>query len=137
MLTTPASTPNENSIDIQSRLVEVSEALWKQLGWEELRSNPAQEIQGLLGAAQTAQFLKSLQETVGVEVLSAPRITTANGREAHMISGDSENPASLRIGVIPSTTADGASFDLRLSVQLPHPVPNSTGIEPGKPPAER
>jgi len=89
MLSAPASTPNaanEGSIDIPTQLIEVSEAIWKQLGWEQLRSDPQQEMQGLLDASQTAQLLKTLNEIGEVTVRSSPRITTANGQERKLSS---------------------------------------------------
>src|SRR5437660_5175173 len=105
MLSTPAVLPNENSVNIQSRLVEVSETIWNQLGWEELRKDSTQELQGLLDGPQTAQLLKSLEETKGVDLLTAPRITTANGREAQIVIGSgNDDDDKLRIGVIPTQT---------------------------------
>ena len=121
MLSTPTGLPNENSVNIQSRLVEVSETIWNQLGWEELRKDSTQELQGLLDGPQTAQLLKSLEETKGVDLVTAPRITTANGREAQIVIGSgNDDDDKLRIGVIPTQSPDGRSFDLSLSLHVPH-----------------
>ncbi len=128
MLSSPVAKPNENSVDLQTRLVEVTEAVWNQLGWEDLRSDPKKEIQGLLGAAQTAQLLKSLEGMEGVDLLSAPRITTGNGQEAQLSIGNSSEDG-IHIGVTPTQTPDGGSFDLSLNLQILRPVTNSPGNE--------
>jgi hypothetical protein len=130
MLSAPASTPNaadEGSIDISSQLIEVSEATWKQLGWEQLRSDPQREMQGLLDASQTAQLLKTLDEIGEVTVRSSPRIRTANGQEAEIMIG--EVPNDLRIGMLPTQTADKGAFDLSLRVHMSRTSTNSPAKE--------
>jgi RNA polymerase sigma factor (sigma-70 family) len=130
MLSTPASTPNaenEGSIDIAAQVIEVSEATWKQLGWEQLRSDPQREMQGLLDASQTAQLLKTLDEIGEVTVRSNPRIRTANGQEAQIMIG--EVPNDLRIGMLPTQTADKGAIDLSLSLHMSRSSTNSPAQE--------
>jgi RNA polymerase sigma factor (sigma-70 family) len=130
MLSTPASTPNadnEGSIDIPTQLIEVSEATWNQLGWEQLRSDPQHEMQGLLDASQTAQLLKTLNEIGEVTVRSSPRITIPNGQEAEIIIG--ETPDDLRIGMLPTQTADKSAFDLSLRLHMSRSSTNAHAKE--------
>jgi len=130
MLSTPASAPNAtegSSIDIAAQVIEVSEATWKQLGWEQLRSDPQREMQGLLDASQTAQLLKTLDEIGEVTVRSNPRIRTANGQEAQIMIG--EVPNDLRIGMLPTQTADQGAIDLSLSLHMSRSSTNSPGKE--------
>ena len=130
MLSTPASAPNadnEGSIDIAAQVIEVSEATWKQLGWEQLRSDPQQEIQGLLDASQTAQLLKTLDEIGDLTVRSMPRIRTLNGQEAEIFVG--ETPNDLRIGMLPTQTADKGAIDLSLRLHMSRSSTNSPAKE--------
>ena len=130
MLSTPASAPNAtdgSSIDIAAQVIEVSEATWKQLGWEQLRSDPQREMQGLLDASQTAQLLKTLDEIGEVTVRSNPRIRTANGQEAQIMIG--EVPNDLRIGMLPTQTANKGAIDLSLSLHMSRSSTNSPAKE--------
>ncbi len=127
MVSTPALTPNtanEGSIDIQAQVIEVSEAAWKKLGWDQLGGDPKQEMQGLvLDASQTTQLIQQLLEVGEATVRSRPRIATLNGQEAEItITG---GPDDLRIGVLPTRTLDGGAFDMSLRFDMSRSSTNS------------
>ena len=69
-------------------------------------------------------LMETLQKTAGVDVLSAPRVSTGDGRQAQVKVVDLKtiNGVTHEIGpsvdITPRIAADGASVDLTISAQL-------------------
>jgi type II secretory pathway pseudopilin PulG len=86
--------------------------------------------QGVLTAAEARALLKHLEGTPGVDILSAPRLSTADGRQAQIqmvelktVPGSDEQvPFGPMLDVVPRLAPDGASVDVTLQAQLNLPV---------------
>jgi len=72
-------------------------------------------------------LLKTLNEIGEVTVRSSPRITIPNGQEAEIIIG--ESPDDLRIGMLPTQTADKSAFDLSLRLHMSRSSTNAHAKE--------
>jgi len=128
MLSTPTNTPDGSSVLIESRLLEVSDAVWEKLGLERLRETPLHAAMNVLGVPETAELINKLKDMDGVAILAAPRIATANLQEATISTESSGGAANgganigrfRSIGVTPRQrqTPDGSAFDLVFDVQL-------------------
>jgi len=132
MISTPSSAPGDNSINIESSLVEVTEAVWNRLGFETLRASPSQEVQNMVGTPEVPNLLQGFKDDF--TVVRVPRISTFNGRAA-MVSvevpdgapgnGSANSPRFLTIGVTPRQlhTPDGViSYALVMNVHVLHPT---------------
>lgn len=86
---------------------------------------------GVLTDLELRALLKELEETSGIDFLSAPKVTTLSGRQAQIavvdirpVEEDSFNdqsgkPAGPVLDVIPTLGADGWSISLKALVQYP------------------
>lgn len=85
-------------------------------------ANP-QEFNFILDHQPAADFLRLLKESEGVNILSAPKVTTGDGREAAIsvtedlaLPDGRRIPLGLQVGLIPKISADTLSLDLQAKV---------------------
>ena len=112
-------------IAIQARFVELSEEALAKVGLGGLKSDGKESSsQTVLGPEQTALLIASLENTQGVSVLSAPKISTLDGRQAQIkcvnvrtVAGEATELGPV-VDVVPRLSPDGASVDLSVVAQL-------------------
>jgi hypothetical protein len=111
---------------VRSRAVAVPEALLAAPGWARILSAPADRLRlggGIFDAAERADFDCQLAEAEGVDMLSAPSVTTRLGQLATIeISGPANG---LTVSLIANATDDPQSVELAVSTAeftRPHPA---------------
>lgn len=88
-------------------------------------ANP-REFNFILDHQPAADFLRLLKESEGVDLLSAPKVTTADGREAAIsVAADDLTfpdgrriPLGLKINLIPKISPDRVTLDLQTKVRF-------------------
>jgi len=112
------------TIDVTTRIVDAPDSVLATLGLD-LKSNDRSSAQQLFDADNAAALIQALEASEGVDVLSAPRVTTADGRQAQIgWSRDGEEGAT-QIDLIPRLDPTDGSIELVLSADLlPWPAPN-------------
>ncbi|MDB6033667.1 MAG: polymerase, sigma-24 subunit, subfamily [Verrucomicrobiales bacterium] len=116
-------------VNLQTILIEAPDETLAAIGLNKLivdgKESGAQKV---ISAEELATLLKTMESAEGVNILSAPRITTLAGREAEVkvthpteINGVSHDIGpSIRIS--PRLSADGTSFDLSLLAKMRRPA---------------
>jgi len=117
---------------IQARFVELPEEALSKVGMDGLRSDGKESsAQFILTAEQSQAILSALQETQGVNFLSAPKISTLDGRQAQIKVGGTRtvNGVVFEVGpsvdVVPHVSADGNLVDLTVIARLRYQTPDS------------
>lgn len=117
---------------IQARFVELPEEVLSKVGMDGLKSDGKESsAQSILTAEQSEAVISMLKETQGVNVLSAPKISTLDGRQAQMKVGGTRtvNGVVFEVGpsvdVVPHVSPDGNSVDLTVIARLRYQTPNS------------
>jgi RNA polymerase sigma factor (sigma-70 family) len=119
----PATKAEKLNVVIEARIAELDDDLLprlEQLGFP-ARINP-RDFTLMLPANEARTALKLLEATEGVDLLSAPRVTTVDGREAHIsvtedLVIDGQNiPLGVTVQVIPSILNDGTSVSANLKI---------------------
>ena len=117
---------------IQARFVELPEEVLFKLGMDGLKSDGKESsAQSILTAEQSEAVISVLKETQGVNVLSAPKISTLDGRQAQMKVGGTRtvNGVVFEVGpsvdVVPHVSPDGNSVDLTVIARLRYQTPNN------------
>ena len=114
---------------LQTRIVEMPEEVFDQVGLNGLKSDGKQSsAQTILNPEQAEGLVKALGRTVGVDLLSAPKISTLDGRPAQLkvadtrvISGKTYESGPV-VDIVPQISPDGNSVDLSVLAQLRLPV---------------
>jgi hypothetical protein len=126
-----SATPGEaRHVTLQARLVTLPEELLGQLGLDAQRTAEKEtSASTVLHPDQAAALLQRLENTPGVDVLAAPKVSTLDGREASVKllntqTGD-EPPRDLghTIDFVPQVSPDGASINLTVIARLRMPAP--------------
>jgi hypothetical protein len=126
VLVSPSSVEGaEGQVMIQSHWVEIPEELMAGFGLGELPSGAqAGSTMQTFSSGQTADLLKRLEGTPGVEVLARPRIMTGSGTagmvsitESKAIAGQ-EYQIGPQVSVLPVLSSDGNSVDLTIDASL-------------------
>jgi hypothetical protein len=126
-----ASQPGEpGQVTLRTRIVEMPDAVLTQCGLDALRSEDKQTaLQTVLTAEQNLALAKTMESAAEVEILSAPAVTTLDGRQAQVQvteirtapNGETYETGPL-IDITPSLSADGGTIDLRIAAQLRLPT---------------
>lgn len=117
---------------IQAHFADLSDAVLSKLGLEALRSEGKESsAHAILTSEQAEAVMNALKEAAGTDVLSAPKISTLNGRQAQVKVGNVRtiNGVTFEVGpsvdVVPRISADGASVELSVLAQLRIQTPDS------------
>lgn len=115
---------------IQTKFVELPEDVLSKTGLDGLKfEGKESSSQAVLDAEQSQALINSLKETQGVNILSAPTISTQDGRQAEMKLGGTRtvNGVTFEVGpsvdVLPRLSPDGTSIDLTVTAQLRYQTP--------------
>jgi hypothetical protein len=120
---------NENPADqrvlVQNVIVQVPEEVLAQLGWDQFKTETYDsKQQSLIPEAQFRALLDQLKQTKGVDVLSSPRINTADGVGASVSVGQQRTIAGEKvmlgptIEVTPTVASDGSGIGLSISAHI-------------------
>ena len=110
---------------IQTRFVELSDDALASVGLAGLKSQGKESTsQSILELEQSRLLIQSLETTPGVNVLSAPRVSTSDGRQARVsvtnrrtIDG-AEYEVGPTLDVLPQVTPDGKSVEMTIIAQM-------------------
>jgi RNA polymerase sigma factor (sigma-70 family) len=128
VLVTP--TIDNGSVDFKTQLVELPEGVMDQLGLQSLKSESAEgatekpvNFSMIFNQDAAKTFVKVLEGTDGVDLLTAPGIVTADGRQAQIqvlkgVGHENDSEPLHVIDLLPHVTADGKSVDLMLQAHI-------------------
>lgn len=115
----------KGQVSLQTIFVEAPDEVLTRLGFDKLKVDGKEsDAQQILSNEKMQQMLKLLQETSGVDVLSAPKVTTLDGRQAQvkvvdlLPVGGVSYEVGPSIDIVPNISADGTLVDLSVSAQL-------------------
>jgi hypothetical protein len=128
---TPVVDPNNpQSITVNANWIELSTDAATNLNLDSLLAGVGQQT--TMDQARVDAFIKQLQQTPGVSILSTPKVTTISGREAQVsVTEQRSTPGGMvdfgpQIGFVPTQRQDG-SIDLAVDATVK--VPASNGPE--------
>ena len=110
---------------IQTRFVELSDDALASVGLAGLKSQGKESTsQSILELEQSRLLIQSFETTPGVNVLSAPRVSTSDGRQARVsvtnrrtIDG-AEYEVGPTLDVLPQVSPDGKSVEMTIIAQM-------------------
>ena len=107
----PAQLDQILEVTLRSKFLEVPADSVSKLGWDDLVANGTNSsTQKVIAGADARNLVTGLQQTGGGEILSAPEVTTEDGREAQVRMVDPEG-AGVGLAISSRTfTADRASW---------------------------
>jgi hypothetical protein len=124
LFVTPESS-GDSQILLQTRWLEASDQVLESLGLQQFRAESEQsELNVLFTSDQMRDLLKAAEQTTGVDLLSAPRVITANDRLAQVkvVNIKTFDGAQHEIGpsvdLRPRLTADNSAVDVDVSARL-------------------
>ncbi len=107
---------------VQAELIEAPDAYFPEAGTEPTTDPSKPQMLGFLDQAQSQTMLSAFKTTEGYRVMSAPRVSTADGRQARlsigtsmMIDGEAVNIGPT-IDLVPRITVDGIDIELKAEV---------------------
>lgn len=113
---------SRTQILVQSKFIEVPEQALQTLGLNDVVADGHQSSERLvLSRDQSLRLLKALGDSPGMEVLSAPRITTLNGRQAQVSVAEEKRIGNETyhlgpsIKVLPQISPTGQSIKLTVN----------------------
>lgn len=122
----PSHDEGAETVTIQTRLFEVSDEALEKLDKTLLLHAATQ--QATMPPDQLATFLKSLESTPGVNILSAPKVMVFSGQQGTVSVGNQmPTPDGAivdfghKINLLPTISADGRSVDLAVDAKLTLP----------------
>ena len=122
LLDTPVS---GGQVVIQARFVELSDEVMAKAGLDSLKADTKETSgHGVLDAQQAKDMIALLETSQSVNVLSAPRVLTLEGRQAqiNLIQSKTINDQSYEVGpsldVVPRVSADGRTTDLSIVARI-------------------
>jgi len=111
-------------IDIQATLIETPEDYLFGTDADSAGDPNQPRFTGLLHDSQAQEILAAFGSTQGFKIISSPRVTTADGRQARlsmgsevMIDGEPVNIGPA-IDLVPRITADGIDLDMKAEVSV-------------------
>jgi hypothetical protein len=109
----------QRTVTLTARLFEAPEATLAALGLEPFQAEGEEtSMGGILGAEETRSLISNLEQTPGVDIMTAPRVSTADGRQVqvtelpHGPDSTESIPTGSILDFIPHVGADGTSVDL-------------------------
>lgn len=112
-------------VEVHTRFVEMPDDALGTLGLEALRAGGKETGgQAVYDADQAQILLKALEQLPGVNVLSAPTVSTLDGRQAqvNVVSNTDANSTAPEVGpslsIIPKLADDGMSMNLSVIAQM-------------------
>ena len=113
-------------VTIQARFAEMPEDVLIKAGLDWMKSDAKESTaQSILDPEQAAHLLATLENSSGVNVMSGPKVSTLDGRQAQIKTvnlrtfgpGETHELGQV-VDVVPNLSADGRSVDLTVIAQL-------------------
>jgi len=126
VLGTPVIDARNGQVMFSMQFMDAPEAVWDRLGLGNVQGDGQQSSQSsTLAAGRLDAILNAARNETGVDILSAPRIVTRDGRAAQISIGQDSDPnGMISVNLTPKLTPDHSAVDLSLDARLPAP-PNS------------
>ena len=112
-------------VAVQARFAEMPEEALEKIGLASLKSQGKESTaQSVLEPDQSQSLRDQLEATQGVNLLSAPKITTLDGRQAQIKTvnvrtiGDNQYEFGPVVDIVPKVSADGRSIDMTVIAHL-------------------
>ncbi len=127
VLVTPQFSPGDTSVELQCRILEAPDEFFTSAGIEALAATAREtSAQRIMSIDEANALVKLGESTPGVDLLSSPRVSTGDGRQAQVQVVDyktvpgAANPVPIgpTFNLVPRLSADGASVDLSLTAEL-------------------
>ena len=122
-------------VELQAKFVDMPDSAFGQMGIKSLTADGKDgegkigKVTGVLTSEQTALVMKALEQMPGVDVLSAPRVITADGRQAQVKVADVKTAPSGEqyelgptLDLVPKISDDRSSVLLHVNAQLRLPA---------------
>ena len=119
----------DGQVEITTRFAEMPNEVFDALGFKDLKADGTEsKIAGIFSAETTAALFNAFKEK-GVDIVTAPSVTTSSGRQAQVqvletrtfASGETQVTGPV-IDVIPHVTADGNSVEVSFIVNFTKPA---------------
>jgi RNA polymerase sigma factor (sigma-70 family) len=118
----PTRDGDAGQILIESRILEVTDEAMAKLGLDRFNTDGQETAQGgIITPEVYKQLIAAAEATAGVDVLSAPRVSTLSGRQARISVTDSHQTPSGEayttgptLDLLPTISADGQAVDIGL-----------------------
>ncbi|MBM3892019.1 MAG: hypothetical protein FJ388_23130 [Verrucomicrobia bacterium] len=122
-LGTPVIDAQNGQVTFSMRFIDAPDAVWNRLGLDNVKSDGRDSSQSsILAAGRLDAILRAARNEPGVDVLSAPRVTTLDGQEARISIGQDSDPnGMISVKIVPKLTPDRSAVGLSLDAQLPAP----------------
>lgn len=129
-LGTPVIDAQNGQVTFSMQFIDAPEVAWNRLGLGNVKSDGRESWQSsTLAAGRLDTILRAARNESGVDMLSAPRVTTLDGREARISIGQDSDPnGMLTVSLTPTLTPDRSAVDLSLDAQLPAPPDAGTTL---------
>jgi predicted RecA/RadA family phage recombinase len=126
VLVQPEPGTDANTVTVQTRMVELPENLLSAMGFDSLKTDNRLNARGsALSAEQVQNLVKTLEATDGVDLITAPVVTTLSGRQAqvsltadHQTASGQHYQVGPTVDIIPTVAADGKTVELVVSAQF-------------------
>jgi type II secretory pathway component GspD/PulD (secretin) len=111
---TPETTP-AGTVVLRSSFYEVPEALWRELGLSEFRSeSKTSKLNSVIGGPEANAFIAALKQTDGVKLLSSPIVGVIDGQSGSIsVSGAKEGDLSVELLPKIVSAEEGLDLDVR------------------------
>ncbi len=126
-LVSPTADPASGGVTVETSWIELSDEAASRIQLDSLVNRSGSQFASLT-AEQFAAALSSLAATAGVDLLAAPKVSTASGRAAGIaVTQRRDTPGrpvdfGPKVQVVPTSGADGA---LDISIDATYTVPDS------------
>ena len=132
---TPTVDSSNGSIQImfEAKFAEVPLDSLSELGMNTFAGAETTEssLKAMLTGNQFKVWIKYFEQRTGVDLLTAPKIITANERQAQIVVGDEgQIPPTFSVDLLPKFTAGQDAMDLSLAVNMQPLHPNSGNQRP-------
>ncbi len=129
----------DGTVEVRTRFAEMGADSFDALGLKDFKTDGTQSKRnGIFTAEKTAALLKAFEETAGVDILSAPSVTTSSGHQAQVSVVDDQTISGEKhligpvVDIVPSIR-DGNSVDITVQInytrlllpQKPDALPHS------------
>ena len=126
----PVEGDQAGQVMLQTKIIEMPDSVFTQFGWDGMKTDgKLSSLSGLLTVEQTDALTKALEQMEGVSVLAAPKVLTADGRQAQVSVVDVKTSPSGEkyevgpsIDLVPTISSDRKSVELTVSAQLKIPT---------------
>ena len=112
-------------VTVQARFAEMPEEVLEKIGLASMKSQSKESTaQSVLEPGQSQSLRDQLEATQGVNLLSAPKITTLDGRQAQIKAvsartiGEKQYELGPVVDIVPRVSADGRSIDMTVIAQM-------------------